>query len=159
MYIQAPENPATWSNFFARLFIGDVLSVLASYASIIGLGLTVYIAVSISKRSKSNYSFLRRAAEFERTLRRCTAALTNCGTDFSNSTQEIIVELGRADVTLRKLERLMRGDAKREVKETRAAIKSHEQDPTNEDKYRFAYSRLQRVIVEINEYKEDINME
>lgn len=159
MYIQASENPVWWLQLLKRLFAGDVLAVFANYVTIASLFLTIYIARSISKRSKNNYSFLRRFSEFERTLKKCIATLTESGNNFAASTQEIVDELGRADVTLKKLERLLRGDAQQAVKETRNAIRKHEEDPSNEPKYRFAYNRLQRVVVEINEYKEDINLE
>ncbi|MFN2455131.1 MAG: hypothetical protein ABR577_13010 [Pyrinomonadaceae bacterium] len=144
--------------FLKSLLAGDLLGIIASYASIVSLVLTIYVALSVG-RIKNSYIFRVRAPKFERALRKHTAALTNYGNDFTNSIQEIGDELERADVKLRAMQGRMRGESRQAVKQLRKLIKAYEQAPDDEPKFRVVYRKMQRVIEEVKEYQEDLDLE
>ncbi len=74
--------------FLKRIFAGDLLGIIANYASIVSLAVTIYVALSVG-RIKNSYIFRVKAPRFERALRNHAAELTNYGNDFANSVQEI----------------------------------------------------------------------
>lgn len=139
------------------LFAGGLLGIIASYASIVSLALTIYVALNVG-RIKNSYIFRVRAPGFERALKKHAAALTDYGNDFNKFTQEIGNELERADVKLRAMQGRMRGESRRAVKQLRGLIKEYEQVP-NETRFRVVYRKMQRVIEEVKEYQEDLDLE
>ena len=138
MYIQTPESAAGWIPFWESLFSGEILAVIASYASIASLFLTIYVVFSI-KRIKNTYIFRIRAPQFVKTLTKQASALIDYGNDFENFKHEIGDELARVDVKLKAMQGRMRGDARRAVNDLRRSIKECERDPDNEAKFRLAY--------------------
>ncbi|MCP9493777.1 MAG: hypothetical protein MSG64_04890 [Pyrinomonadaceae bacterium MAG19_C2-C3] len=144
--------------FINRLLIGDVLALVASWASIISLGLTIYVAWNV-RILANKYIFRLRAPQFIRMLNKKASTLIDYANDFKNFQLEIGDELARMDVRLKAMQRRMRGESKKDVKELRARIKDCEQEPDNEAKFRLAYRSMQRVIEGVKEYQEELNLE
>lgn len=151
-------NNETLIKFLNRLLAGDLLAIIASWASIISLFLTIYVAISVRK-IRNNYIFRIRAPQFVKALDKQASALIKYANDFESFKDEISDELARVDVKLKNMQSRMRGDTRKAVKELRARIKDCEQEPNSKAKFRLAYRSMQRVIEEVKEYKEDLDLE
>jgi hypothetical protein len=136
----------------------QILSDFGSYASLISLALTAYIAWSLRK-IRNTYIFRIRAPQFVKTLRKQASTLIGYANDFDSFKQEIGDELARVDVKLKAMQGRMRGESKKAVRELRALIKECEREPGSEAKFRLAYRGMQRVIEEVKEYQEDLDLE
>lgn len=157
MILQSPENSDWLWKFLKSLFAGELLAVIASWASIISLFLTVYVALGIRK-IRNNYIFRLRAPQFVKTISKQASMLIDYANDFTNNQQEIGDELARLDVRLKAMQGRMRGESKKAVKELRSRIKTYEREP-DEIKVRSAYRSAQRVIEEVREFQENLDLE
>ena len=135
-----------------------ILSDIGSYASVISLLLTAYIALSLRK-IKNTYIFRVRAPQFSKGLTEHASILIELGNDFDSSKQEIGVELAKADVKLRYVEGRMRGESRKAVKELRNLIREYNLDPSDKDKFYLVYRGLHGVVEEVKELQEDLNLE
>lgn len=151
-------NNETLVKFLKSLLSGELLAIIASWASIISLLLTIYVALSIRK-IRNTYIFRIRAPQFVRTLRKQASTLIDYANDFESFKQETGDELARVDVKLRAMQGRLRGDLRKAVKELRARIKDYEKEPDDEAKFRLTYRSMQRVIEEVKEYQEDLDLE
>ena len=158
MLIQAPGNPDWWWQLLNRLLVGDILDVIANYLEIIGVGLSAYIAWTISK-VRNRYIFRMKAPQFVKALGRQASILIDYANDFANNQAEICDEFARIDVRLKAMQGRMSGGAKKAVKDLRKLIKEYERESANEGKFRLAYRGMQRVIEEAKEYQEDLELE
>jgi hypothetical protein len=86
------------------------------------------------------------------------STLTDYGNEFDDSKQQIGDELARVDVKLRTMQGRVRGESKKAIKQLRASIKAYEQAP-DDAKFRLIYRGMQRVIEEVKEFQEDLNLE
>lgn len=136
----------------------QILSDLGSYASLISLALTAYIAWSL-RNIKNNYIFRIKAPQFVKTLTKRASTLIEYANDFQNFKQEIGDELALIDVKLKGIQGRMRGESKKAVKDLRARIREYEREPDNEAKFRLTYRGMQRVIEEVKEYQEYLDLE
>ena len=124
----------------------------------ISLALTGYIAWSL-RNIKNNYIFRIRAPQFVKSLTKQASTLIDYANDFQNYQQEIGDELARIDVKLKAIEGRMRGESKQAVNDLRASIREYESEPANEAKFRLTYRGMQRVIEEVKEYQEYLDLE
>lgn len=136
----------------------DILSPIGSVASLISLGLTLYIALGI-RNIRNNYIFRVRAPEFIRALTKHASTLISFGNDFNDSRQRIDVELATSDVTLRSMQGRMRGQSREAVDNLRALIRAYQQNPNNIDNFYPIYTGMQRVIQEIKELQRELDLE
>jgi hypothetical protein len=158
MFIQAPENTEWLSQFLKRLFTGDILDVIANYLGIIGFFVTIYIAWSIRK-VRNRYIFRIKAPQFVKALSKQASMLIDYANEFVSNQAVIGDEFARIDVRLKAMQGRMTGGAKKAVKDLRKLIKEYERAPANEGKFRLAYRGVQRVIEEVKEYQEDLELE
>ena len=135
-----------------------VLSDIGSIASLAGLGFTIYVAWNL-RNIKNNYIFRVRAPDFIKTVEKQAKTLLGYGNNFANTKQEISVELVKVDVRLQAIEPRMRGSARKAVKEVRLYIKKYETDSNNRDSFDAICNGLIRVIAEVQELHEDLNLE
>jgi len=135
-----------------------ILGYIGSVASLVSLVLTVYVAWSLRK-IKNTYIFRMRAPHFTKTLTKHASTLIDYARDFNSSQHEIGDELARVDVKLKAMQGRMRGASKKAVKELRDRIRDFERAPGDEAKFRLAYRGMQRVIEEVKEYQEDLDLE
>jgi hypothetical protein len=158
MFIQAPENTEWLSQFLKRLLTGDILDVIANYIGIIGFIFTIYIAWSISK-VRNRYIFRIKAPQFVKVLGKQASILIEYANDFASNQAEIGDEFARIEVRLKAMQGRMTGGSKKAVKDLRKLIKEYEREPANEAKFRLAYRGMHRVIEEVKEYQEDLDLE
>lgn len=92
-------------------------------------------------------------------LSKHASTLIAYGSDFENSKQQIGDELTRVDVRVRAMQGRLRGESKKAVKQLRAAIRAYEADPNNKDKFYLVYRGMQRVVEEVKELREELNLE
>lgn len=136
----------------------QILADIGSLASLVSLALTGYIAWSLRK-IKNNYIFRIRAPEFVKALAKHASTLIGYANDFENFKQEIGVELAKLDVRLRSMQGRMRGESKRAIEQLRSDIEAYEKDPDNKDKFYIVYRGTHRVVEEVKESREDLNLE
>jgi hypothetical protein len=136
----------------------QILSDLGSYASLISLALTVYIAWNV-RNIKNKYIFRIKAPQFVKTLTKRASTLIEYTNDFQNNKREIGDELTLIDVKLKGIQGRMRGESKKAVKDLRARIREYEREPDNEAKIHLIYRWMQRVIEEVKEYQEYLDLE
>lgn len=147
-------------NLIASYFDNDwhtIASDLDAFFGLIGLAMTAYIAWSLRK-IKNNYIFRVRAPEFLRVLKKQASTLIDYGNDFENNKTDIGVELTRVDVKLGALESRVSGNTKKTVKQLRRNIKVYKETP-GEEKFYAVYEEIQRVVEEIKELQEKLNLE
>lgn len=135
----------------------QILSQIGSYASLIGLLITVYVAYQL-RQIRNTYIFRVRAPEFIKLLSRRASKLIELGGDFDNSQQSIGLEIAVADVTLRTMQSRMRGQSRRAVKQLRNSIKDYRQNPDRDKIYRL-YTEIHTVIEEVKELQKELNLE
>ena len=134
-----------------------VLSDIGSIASFVGLGLTIYVAWGLLN-IRNNYIFRVRAPGFLKAVEKHTKMLLEYGKDFASTKHEISVELVNVEVRLLAIEPRMRRNARKAVKDVRLAIKIYE-DANSEENFYAVYKGLRRVIAEVKELCEDLNLE
>ncbi|HWN08252.1 MAG TPA: hypothetical protein VNO50_03115 [Pyrinomonadaceae bacterium] len=134
------------------------LTDIASIASLISLAVSIYVALSL-RTIKKKYIFRLKAPEFMKALTKHASVLSTYGDDFENSIQEICDELAKVDVKLRTMKGRMRGASKKSVKQLRTLIKAYDKDSNDRQKFRLIYRGIQRVIVEVQESREELNLE
>lgn len=86
----------------------QMLSDLGSYASLISLVLTIYIAWSLRK-IRNTYIFRVRAPGFVKVLGRHASTLIEYGNNFDTSQHQISIELIKIDVRVIAIQRRLRG--------------------------------------------------
>jgi hypothetical protein len=135
-----------------------ILSDLGSIASFAGLGISVYVAWNL-RHIKNSYIFRVRAPDFIKTVDKHAKILLKYGNDFAAAKQEIVAELVKADVRLRAMELRMRGSAKQAITDTRSHIEAYKADSSNRDKFDEVYNGFVRIVAEIEELVQDLNLE
>lgn len=151
-------NSESVVKFLNRVLAGDLLAVIASWASVISLLLTIYVAWSIRK-IRNKYISRIRAPRFVEMLVEKGSILSDFANDFSNSEQEICDELARVDVRPKAMQGRMRGESKKAIKELRTRIRDYEKEPDSQAKFHLVYRSMQRVIEEVSEYQEELDFE
>jgi hypothetical protein len=135
-----------------------ILTVIGSVASLVSLGVSIYVAWSL-RIIKNKYIFRAKAPKFVRALSSHASTLIGYGNDFANSRQKISVELTRIDVRTRAMQGRMHGAPKRAVKQLRKLIKDYRRGPDNVEGFYAIYDEMQRVIEEVKELREDLDLE
>ena len=135
----------------------DLLADAGSIASLIGLILTVIIYLDL-RRIKNSYIFRIKSPQFVRFLTSKTSALIDLAQDFPNNNKQINIELAKIDVRLNSMQVRTTGSAKKAVIELRERIKIFEQSP-NEENFDRVFMLMIRVIDEIKELQQDLNLE
>ena len=143
---------------FERLASLLTLSNVANIASLISLVVSIYVALNL-RAIKKNYIFRLRAPQFMKALAKHASVLHAYGDDFDNSVQDICDELAKVDVKLRTMKGKMRGASKKSVKQLRSRIKEYNEDSSNREKFRLIYRGIQSVVVEVQESREELNLE
>lgn len=134
------------------------LAEVGSISSVISLGVSIYVALSLRK-IRNTYIFRARAPQFVRALKNHASTLIQYGSDIDNSRREIEVELTKIDVRARTMQSRMRGESRRAAKRLRMVIKAYEVDPTSQDKFYAVYKAVLRVVEEVKELREDLSQE
>lgn len=135
-----------------------LLSQFGSYASLIGLILTLYVAWSL-RNIRNNYIFRLKAPAFLRKLTKHASTLISFGNEFETSRQRIDLELAVSDVTLRSMQRRMRGHSKKAVKQLRRLIKDYKQNGGDLEQFYAIYREMQRVLEEVKELQKELTLE
>jgi hypothetical protein len=143
---------------FERLASLLTLSNVADVASLISLCVAIYVALNI-RAIKKKYIFRLRAPVFIRSLTKQASVLQAYGDDFENSIQDIGDELVKMDAKLRSMKETTRGASKRSIKKLRSVIKEYNNEPKNKQKFRLIYREIQGVIIEVEQSREDLNLE
>ena len=136
----------------------QILADIGSIASVVSLLLTGYIAWNL-RNIRNNYIFRLKAPEFIKALTKHASNLNAYGNDFENLKLEAGDELAKLDVKLRSIQGRMRGEAKKSVKRLRELIEEYHNEPDSKERFRLVYRETQRVVEEVRESREDLNLE
>lgn len=135
----------------------DLLADVGSIASLISLILTAIIYLDL-RRIKNSYIFRIRSPQLVRFLTTKTSYLIDLAKDFPTDNNQINIELAKIDVRLNSMQGRMTGSTKKTVTNLRERIKVFEQSP-NEENFNQIYIFMIRVIEEIKELQQDLNLE
>lgn len=140
-------------NYTVRDFLADI----GSLASIFSLVLTFIIYLDL-RRIKNSYIFRIKSPQLLRFLTKITSDLTELASEFPANSKQIADELAKVDVRLNSMQGRMSGSAKKAVIELRERIKVYERLP-NEEGFDQVRRFIYRVIEEIKELQQDLNLE
>ncbi len=79
--------------------------------------------------------------------------------NFSSNSRVIVDELAKIDVRLSSMQERMSGNAKRTIVDLREHIKIYERMPESEEKFNQVYRGILRVVEEVKELQQDLNLE
>lgn len=136
----------------------EILADVGGFASIISLILTSIIFFNL-RTIKNSYIFRIRSPQFIRFLTTKTSELNDLAREFSANTKQIVDELAKVDVRLSSMQERMSGNAKQAIIDLRERIKIYEQSPDDEEKFNQVHRWMQRVIEEVKELQQDLNLE
>src|SRR6266446_172939 len=141
------------STYVSKLTFSDVGSV----ASLLSLAITIYLFHAV-RRIKSFYVFKARVPELTEQLRTHASRLATLHRDFDGSRDEVLLELGKAEVTLKSLKKKIGRPTKKSVGK---AIKLIDNYPYNKTKNNLwqVYVDLQKVVQEVIEVQSDRSWE
>lgn len=135
----------------------DLLADVGSIASLISLILTAIIYLDL-RRIKNSYIFRIRSPQLVKFLTNKTSYLIDLAKDFPTDNKQINIELAKIDVRLNSMQGRITGSTKKTVTNLRECIKVFEQSP-NEENFNQIYIFMIRVIEEIKELQQDLNLE
>lgn len=135
----------------------DLLADVGSIASLFSLILTAIIYLDL-RRIKNSYIFRIRSPQLVRFLTAKTSYLIDLAKDFPTDNKQINIELAKIDVRLNSMQGRITGSTKKTVTNLRERIKVFEQSP-NEENFNQIYIFMIRVIEEIKELQQDLNLE
>jgi hypothetical protein len=133
--------------------LADILSVIGFGITLIGLGLTIYVLLTIRK-IKSYYVFKARVPDLLKAMSKHGSKLAQFHNDFENSKPQILLEVGQAEVTLKSLNAKVDKQIKISINEVAKQISDYK---TYQEKSRAwnIYISLQKVNQEITNLQED----
>ena len=138
--------------------IRELLADIGSIASIIGLILTFIIFLGL-RSIKNSYIFRIRSPQFIRFLNSKVSEFDDLAREFSTNSKQIADEFVKVDVRLRYMQERTSGSAKEAVIDLRKNIKLYELSPDDKEKFNLAYREMLRVIEEVKELQQDLNLE
>jgi len=142
-------------NFFTK----DTLSVISDVASVISLILTLFVLYDVRKL-RERYKFRVRGPEILRKLKAHSAKLADYLNEFEGFLPQIDLELGRAHVQLKSLEKKkLPRPVKKAIKHVRKSIQGYNTGAKDEESLRRVYVEMMIVIEEVNDYQKDSDWE
>ena len=138
-------------NFFQNITFADI----SNAASILGLLLTILVFINL-RSIKRSYIFTARAPELLEKLVKHGSNLSAYLKDFSNSRQEIELELAGAEIVLKSLRSKVGRRAKGSVKRVLKIVKSSNGTNHTQDSLWTIYLEMQKLITEIQELQSDL---
>ncbi len=131
------------------------LSDLGNAASIIGLLLTIMIFINL-RNIKRFYIFTARVPELLEKMRQHAGKISSYQEDFSNSGQEIELELAGAEITLKSLKGKVSRRTKSSIKRVLKAVKNYDRTEKDQDKLWAVYVEIHKLIAEVQELQSDL---
>lgn len=123
------------------------LSDIANVSELIGLTMTFYVFYTIRK-IKNYYVFKARVPELTQELSGHASKLSEFHNEYKDSQQLIILELGRAEVTLKSLKGKVGRPTKKSISGVMNLIEEYKRKK-NKDNLWGIYVELQKVIQEV----------
>ena len=130
------------------------LSDFGNIASIIALLLTIVIFFNL-RNIKRFYSFTARVPELLEKMGKHAGQISSYQQDFSNSSREIELELGKAEIVLKALKNKVSRGTKSSVKRVLKAIEYYGRTEKDPDKLWTVYVEIQKLIEEFQELQSD----
>lgn len=142
------------STHLAKITFSDV----GSAASLISLVITVYLFYAVRK-IRSFYVSKARVPELTKQLGSHASRLVILHGDFKTSRDEVLLELGQVEVTLRFLKKKIGRPTKKSVARVLKLIDNYSPHNANKDQLWKIYVDLQKVIQEVVEVQSDQSWE
>lgn len=136
----------------------ELLADVGGFASIISLILTSIIFFTL-RSIRNSYIFRIRSPQFIKFLATKTSELNELAREFSANSKQIVDELAKIDVRLGRMQGRMSGSAKKAIMDLRERIEVYEKFPDDEEKFNQVNRWMQRVIEEVKELQQDLNLE
>lgn len=134
------------------------LSDAGNVASIIGFLLTVVVFFNL-RSIKRFYVFKARAPELLERLIEQSSKIALYQNDFSNSFQEIDVEVARVEITLKSLKQKLRGSVKASTGRVLKQLEKYNKQSKSSENLWHLYVDLQKLIAEVRELQSDLKWE
>ena len=129
--------------------IGKIdFSALGNTASIISLIITVYLFYAVRK-IKSFYVSKARVPELIRELKEHASHLAEFHRDFEDSSEQVLLEIGKAEVTLKSLRNKVQRPTRKSVSRVLKLIKTYTPFYRTKDNLWKIYVEMQKLIQEI----------
>jgi predicted PurR-regulated permease PerM len=131
---------------------------IGSVASILGLVLTILIFLSLRKIRRF-YVFTARVPELLDKLTKHAGKISEYQKEFSNSQQEIELELSKAEVVLKSLKKKVSRQTKSSINNVLKTVKTYYNSISDSKSLWEVYVKIQILIDEIKELQLDIKWE
>ena len=131
------------------------LSDIGNAASIIALLLTFMIFINL-KNIKRFYIFTARVPELLEKLGKCAGKISSYQKDFSNSSREVDLKLGEAEIVLKSLKSKVIRPTKSSVKRVLKVVKNYDRTEKDQEKLWAVYKEIQMLIIEVQELRSDL---
>jgi len=141
-------------NWLLKTIRQITFSDVGSIASLISLGMTFYVLYTVRK-IKNFYVFKARVPELTEQLEGHASKLVEFHGDFKNSKEKILLEIGKAEVTLKSLEKKVGRRTKKSVAVVVNLIRDYSPYNQSQDYLWKIYVELQKVIQEVIDVQSD----
>lgn len=134
------------------------LTHIGSVASILGFLLTILIFLTL-RSIRRFYVFTARVPELLKKLIKHARKISEYQKEFSNSQQEIELELAEAEVVLNSLKKKVSRQTKSAVNSTLKTVKAYNNSSNDSKSLWAVYVEMQKLITEIQELQSDLKWE
>jgi len=134
------------------------LTDIGSVASILGFLLTILIFLTL-RSIRRFYVFTARVPELLKKLINHARKISEYQKEFSNSQQEIELELAEAEVVLNSLKKKVSRQTKSAVNGTLKTVKTYNNSSNDSKSLWAVYVEMQKLITEIQELQSDLKWE
>jgi hypothetical protein len=121
---------------------------IANVASILSLLLTIYVLYTVRK-IKNYYVFKARVPELVNQISDHASKLALFHNDYENSREQILLELGKAEVTLSSLKKKVDRKTRRLITTAITTVQSYNRYTRDKDQLWKIYIDLQKVVQEV----------
>ena len=130
-------------------------SDIGNAASILGLLLTVLVFIGL-RSIKRSYIFTARVPELLKKLVAHASSIAAYQKDFSNSQQEIQLELAGTEIVLKSLRRKVSRSTRGSVRRVLKVVKDSNGPNQSHDNVWTIYVEMQKLIIEVQELQSDL---
>ena len=134
------------------------LTDIGSAASILGFLLTIIIFLTL-RSIRRFYVFTARVPELLKKLINHASKISEYQKEFSNSQQEIELELAKTEVVLNSLKKKVSRQTKSAVNSMLKTVKSYNNSSNDSNSLWAVYVEIQKLITEIQELQSDLKWE
>lgn len=143
---------------WGQIFKAISLSNIGSWASIIGLVLTIFVLLNI-RSIKQFYLFSARVPELLEKLTKHAASISTHQKNYPTTHQELTLELAGVEMVLNSLYDKVNRKTKKSVKKTIDSIILPKTGQASKDEIWSIYIQIHKLITEVEELQSDLKWE